>query len=95
MYVTAVCQLFYLAGVRRAFGPIRVTKIALHHADSCVSKTDFLLTLFKKHLQFLYIVKMKSKWPFMNGNKMLTLGLYRRMMTGFVRWPHLFGPYRL
>ena len=34
-----MCQVLYLAGMRRAFEPIRVTKIALHHApDSCTLK---------------------------------------------------------
>ena len=34
---------------------------------------------------FFYILKMKSIRAFMNGNKRLSRGLYRRLMTRFVR----------
>ena len=90
-YVLDVRQLFYLASVRCAFEPIRVTKIVLHHADSCVLKTwicPFLFGFIQK--QFVYILKMKSIQAFMNGNKILSPGLCHRLMTDFGhghRWP--------
>ena len=78
--------------VRRAFQPIRLTKIVFNHApDSCILK---LLRVSPKrefaHFYWLYSTQnnvctfSKSMRVFMNGNKSLTLGLYHRIVKGFL-----------
>ena len=82
--ITYVPAVLFIAGVRRAFEPIRVINIVLYHAVSCSLKVfhvspkrefaHFYICLYSNKITIFccYILKAKLIQAFMNGNKSLT-----------------------